>query len=141
MTMLIVDASVAAKWLVKEEFSEAALNLLSPGNQLGAPDFLLLEMDSIIGKWVRRRAIGPGEGSELRNAFHRYPIQYTSFVPLLDSAFAISIDTGQSIYDCLYVALATLLNHSMVTADRRLYDSLKGNVFGHHVGWIEDLAL
>ena len=139
MSVFIVDASVAAKWFVEEEYGEAALSILDESNQLHAPDFLLLEMDSIICKWTRRGVITPAEGSDLRDALRSYPIQHHPFISFLDPAFAIANQTGQSIYDCLYVALALLLKARMVTADRRLYEGLKKGQFEKHTVWIEDI--
>lgn len=133
MSVFIVDASIAAKWFIEEEHSESALSILDENNQLHAPDFFLLEMDSIICKWSRRGAISPAEGSDLRDSLRQYPIQYHPFLSFLDSAFAIANQTGQSIYDCLYVALAALLKGRMITADRRLYDVLKNSPFKKHV--------
>lgn len=139
MSVFIVDASVVAKWFIKEEHCEAALSILDKRNQLHAPDFLLLEMDSIICKWVRRGAVNPMEGSDIRNALRQYPIQRHSFVSFLDSAFAIANETRQSIYDCLYVALAVLMKGAMVTADKKLYGDLRNGPFGEHVVWVEDI--
>lgn len=139
MSVLIIDASVAAKWFVEEEHSDAALSVLKEGNRLHAPDFLLLEMDSIIGKWIRRSVINHAEGIDLRDALRRYPIQHHPFISFLDPAFTISSQTGQSIYDCLYVALAALLKGRMLTADRRLYDGLRNGPFKKHLIWIEDV--
>lgn len=139
MSVFIVDASVAAKWFIEEEYGEAALSVLDESNQLHAPDFLLLEMDSIICKWTRRGVVTTEEGSGLRDALRQYPIQHHSFVSFLDSAFAISNQTRQSVYDCLYVALAALLKGKMVTADRRLYKGLKNGQFKKHIVWIEDI--
>jgi predicted nucleic acid-binding protein len=118
---------------------EAALSILDKKNQLHAPDFLLLEMDSIICKWVRRCVVTPMEGSNLRSALRQYPLQHHSFVPILDSAFAIATQTRQSIYDCLYVALAALLKGRMVTADRKLCEDLKNGPFKKHVVWVADI--
>ena len=140
MSVFIVDASVAAKWFIEEKYGEAALSVLDESNQLHAPDFLLLEMDSIICKWTRRGIITPAEGSNLRDALRRYPIQHHPFISFLDSAFAIANQTGQSIYDCLYVALAPLLKAKMVTADSRLYGGLANGPFAKYVVWIEELA-
>jgi len=137
VSVFIVDASVAAKWFIEEEHSEAALSVLKEKNRLHAPDFLLLEMDSIICKWTRRGVVTAEEALELRNALRRYPIQHHSFTSFLDPAFAIANHTGQSIYDCLYVALAALLKGRMVTADRRLYDGLRKGRFRKHVVWVE----
>ena len=139
MSVFIVDASVAAKWFIEEEYGEAALSVLEESNQLHAPDFLLLEMDSIICKWTRRGAVTIEEGGDLRDALRQYPIQHHPFASFLDSAFAIANQTGQSIYDCLYVALAALLKGRMVTADRRLYDVLKKGLFKKNIVWIGDI--
>jgi len=139
VSVFIVDASVVAKWFIEEEHSEAALSVLREKNRLHAPDFLFLEMDSIICKWVRRVVITTEEAMELRDALRQYPIQHHSFLSFLDSAFAIANQTGQSIYDCLYVALAALIKARMVTADRRLYDGLGNSKFRKHIVWIEDI--
>ena len=80
-------------------------------------------------------------GSRLRDALRQYPIQHHTFISFLDSAFVIANQTEQSIYDCLYVALAALVKGSMVTADRKLYDILKNGRFKKHVVWVEDVGL
>ena len=140
MSLLIVDASVAAKWFVEEEYGQAALEILDQSNQLHAPDFMLLEIDSIVCKWIRRDVLTAAEGSGLRDALRHYPIEYHPFNSYLDSAFAIAVQTGQSIYDCLYVALASLLEARMVTADRRLYEGLANGPFADYVVWIGEAA-
>jgi len=139
VSIFIVDASVAAKWFVEEEHGEAALSILNEINQLHAPDFLLLEIDSIICKWTRRGIVTPAEGIGVRDALRRYPIQHHPFISFLDSAFAIAHQTGESIYDCLYVALAPLLKARMVTADRRLYEGLKESPFEKYLVWVGDI--
>ncbi len=98
--------------------------LLLIANGLNVPDSLLLEMDSIICKWIRRKAINATEGNGVRNALRQYPIQQHQLTVCLDSAFVIAHQTGQSIYDGLYIALAVLLKGRMVTADGKLYDGL-----------------
>ena len=139
MSVLIVDASIAAKWFIEEEDSEAALSVLDKTNRLHAPDFLLVEMDSIICKWIRRGIVSLLEGNNLRYALRQYPIQHHQLISFLDSTFAIANRTGQSIYDCLYVALAVLIDGRMVTADRKLYDALKNSPFKKHVVWVRDI--
>lgn len=139
MSVLVIDASVAAKWFIEEKQTEAALSVLKESNRLHAPDFLLLEMDSIICKWIRRSAISPTEGTDLRDALRRYPIHHHPFISFLDPAFAISSQTGQSVYDCLYVALAALLEGRMVTADRKLYDGLRNGPFKKYLVRVEDV--
>lgn len=140
MKVWIVDASVAAKWFVEEEYSPDALSVLGDNAQLHAPDFMLLEMDRIITKWIRSGAIVLDEGCDIRGALRQYPVQLHSFPSFLDSAFAIASQTGQSVYDSLYVALAALLKGKMVTANRRLYEALKSSPFKKSVVWIGDIG-
>lgn len=139
MSVYIVDASVVAKWFIEEQYAEAALAVLNETNRLHAPDFLLLEMDSIFCKWLRRANVTPEECAELRETLRQYPIQRHPFVPLLDSAYAVANLTRQSIYDSLYVALAALIDGKMVTADRKLYDGLKNGPFAPNIVWVEDV--
>ncbi len=139
MTLLVVDASVAAKWFVEEENSTAALSVLSEGNRLHAPDFFLLEMDSIFWKWIRRDVITLTEAESLRETLHRYPVTFHPLTPLIEPAFAIANRTGSTVYDSVYVALAALLEGKMVTADRKLYDSLGNSPFAENIIWLEDI--
>lgn len=100
----------------------------------------MLEMDSIICKWVQCGVVTPTEGSDVRDALRQYPLQHHSFVSFLDSAFAIANQTRHSIYDCLYVALAALLKGKTVTADRKLYNDLMNGPFKKHIVWVADIV-
>ncbi len=141
MSTFVVDASVAAKWFVEEEHADSALSVLSERNQLHVPDFFFLEMDNVFCKWIRRGIISATDGADLREAVRRQPVRQHPFALLLDSAFAMANQTGCGLYDCLYVALAVLLDGRMVTADRRLYDGLAGGPFAEHVAWVENVGL
>ena len=139
MNRYVVDASVSAKWFTDETHADAARSMLADDRQLHAPDLLLLEMDSVVCKWIRRGLVSVGEGHDVRAALRRCPVRLHPFLSLLDSAYVLAHETGRSIYDCLYVALAVLLDARVVTADRRLYDGLAGGPVAKHVSWIEEL--
>lgn len=139
MSSCVVDASVAAKWFVREEHTEAAHSLLDERNDLHVPDIFLVETDSFICKWVRRGIMTAVDGGGIRASIRGTSLQFHPFGPLLDSAYAIAAETGQGIYDCLYVALAALVGGPMVAADRRLYDGLAGGLHARHVLRIEDV--
>ncbi|MGD8238180.1 MAG: type II toxin-antitoxin system VapC family toxin [Armatimonadota bacterium] len=139
MSVYVVDASVAAKWFTKEEHTEAAMAVLDPGSDRHAPDFLLLEMDSVFCTWIRHGSVSAPEADDLRARLRQYPIETHPFSSVLDRAYAIANQTRQSVYDCLYVALAAQLAAQMVTADRRLYDAVAGGPFAGHVVWVEDV--
>ena len=139
MSVYVVDASVAAKWFTDEEYSETALTLLDGNHQLHVPDLFMLEMDSIICKWIRRGIITEAEGNEVRSTLSQLPIQKHSFKPLQESAYVMANRTGSSVYDCLYVVLAALLKGRLVTADRQMYDGMAGRPFANHLVWIIDM--
>lgn len=139
MSVFVVDASVAAKWVFFEAYSEDSLRLLAERNRLHTPDFCLLELDNVVCKRIRRGEITRAEGNRIRSALRQFPVQMHSFMPLLDLGYDVAIRTARSLYDCLYVALALLLDGKMVTADRRLYDGLAGGPLSRHVLWVEEL--
>ena len=135
----VVDASVAAKWFLEEDYAREAFRLLTPQNTLHAPDFMLLEIDHVMCKKVRRDELAPEEAEEIRDALEVFPIHRHPFNGLRDRAFAIACSLGRGIYDCLYLALATQLGGKMVTADRKLVEALNGGPFTESVLWIEDV--
>jgi len=118
--------------------TEAALRLLNPQHRLYAPDFFLVEMDNVVCKRVRRGECTAAEGRKVRAALRQVPVQTHPAVALLDPAYEIAIRTDQSLYDCLYVALAMLVKGRMVTADRQFYEALAAGPFAKHELWIED---
>ena len=139
MSILVIDASVAAKWFTEEEYSQEALTLIEGEASLHAPDFFLLEMDNVVCKWTRRGMIAEGEANTVRATLRQVPIQKYPFHATQDSAYTIANQTGRSIYDSLYVALAVLLKCRMVTADRKLYDALANGPLKKHVAWVGDV--
>ncbi len=140
MSSWVVDASVAAKWFLAEEHTDAALRLLDSTHLLHAPKFFALEIDHILVKKIRRGELASEKGTEIREALVRFPIVRHSYASLRDLAFGIACATGRAFYDCLYVALAILLGARMVTADRRLYNALSTTPLAGYLCWVEDFG-
>ncbi len=140
MNIRIVDASVAAKWFAEEQFADDARRLISEDNQLHVPDFFLLEMDNVLVKWIRRGLITEPEGLDVRSILRQLPIYAHPAGELRDFAYSIANKTGCSLYDCLYLALAALLDGQMVTADRRFYEALSTGPFAKHLLWVENIS-
>ncbi len=138
--IVIVDASIAAKWFFGEEYSEVTLNLLDNPFDLHAPEFFFLEMDSILCKRTRRRELSQLEALEIHDEMRSIPIKSYHTSDLQERAFEMALMAGQSIYDCIYLALAEALEGRMVTADRRFFLALQGSPLEDYVLWIEDLA-
>jgi len=139
MTDYVVDASVAAKWFFDEQYSERALALLDDRNRLHAPDFMLVELDSVIIKRIRLGEISPGEGEEVRAGLRKVPLRLHPFIDLLDPAYELAVGTGCSVYDGLYAALAALLGAKVVTADRKLEKAMHDGDLEDNVAWFADL--
>ena len=138
MSVLVVDASVGAKWFFEEEYSTFSTALLDSRHQLHAPDFFRLELDSIICKRIRRCEIGVEEGQHVRDTLRVFPVQYHPVNVLDDAAFELANQTLKSPYDCVYLALALLLDGRMITADRRFYDTLREGSLGAYLCWVSD---
>ena len=124
--MIVVDASVAVKWFVNEEYSDKALKLLNNGNVLHAPDTLKVEVASALRKYFIRGYIGEGHLRESLKILSEIDITYheTSW-DILEYALELSIKNRITIYDAIYVSLSEMLNFGFITADERLHNALK----------------
>jgi predicted nucleic acid-binding protein len=119
--MLVVDASVAVKWLLPEPGRPLARRLLTEGEPLCAPDLLLAEVGNALWKNIRRgMPAGP-----LREAWALLPPSFQRLVPmgeLAAAAFDLALRHDHPVYDCFYVALARRESAPLITADARLAD-------------------
>ena len=133
MKKVVVDASVVAKWFFPEEHSRAAGRLLSRRFQLIAPDLLAAEFGNLTWKRVRRREITPADAASLIKDFLRMPLALVSSGPLLSVALDLAVNTGRTVYDCLYLALALNQDAVFVTADKRLANALSALPLAGHI--------
>lgn len=67
------------------------------------------------------------------------PLQRHSDMRLFRPAYALALETLRSLCDCLYLALAEVVDGKMVTADRKFYDALVKGPYAHQVLWVEEL--
>ena len=117
---ITVDASVAVKWFVAEDYREEARILLGPGISLYAPDLLLAESANAIWKKARRGEIGSAQPFVEGIITLPQVVHFQSSELLLRDATSIALRTGHPVYDSLYIACARLTNSALVTADRTL---------------------
>jgi predicted nucleic acid-binding protein len=114
---IVVDASVALKWVFDEPESEAAVALRR--DDLIAPALWLAEAANAIWRRARIDELSTDEASshlaELLNA----PVASLPIEPHLERALALAMEIGHPTYDCIYLALALHLDTFVVTADRR----------------------
>lgn len=121
MRRLVVDASVALKWLVAEEGSDLAA-ALRPNSELIAPDLLLAEVANALWKKVRRREMEPEDADLAIQLLQRVNVDFRSSRPLVRPALALALarEIDHPVYDCIYLALARAEQCALVTADGRL---------------------
>jgi predicted nucleic acid-binding protein len=115
---LVVDASVAIKWVIEEPGTAEALALRR--YQLAAPDLLVPECANILWKKVRRKELSEAEALLAARLLERAEIDLAPMRPLLELATRLSIALDHPAYDCLYLALAQSIGSAFITADERL---------------------
>ncbi|HSK80576.1 MAG TPA: type II toxin-antitoxin system VapC family toxin [Thermoanaerobaculia bacterium] len=140
MTKLVVDASVAAKWVFPEEHSEAAGRLLTGNRELWAPDLIWAETGNIAWKKHRRGEVSEEAARTILLDFRRFPLQTHPSEKLLAAAWELATGLDRSFYDSLYLALALHQGCFMVTADRRLYNALTNVPVRLPVVWVGDVS-
>jgi predicted nucleic acid-binding protein len=114
---LVVDASVALKWVIDEPGSEAALALFR--HRLLAPDLLVAECSNALWKKVRRRELTADEADLCARLLQAAEIELVPMRALLESATRFALRLDHPAYDCFYLALAESLSCDVVTADAR----------------------
>ncbi|UGX88599.1 type II toxin-antitoxin system VapC family toxin [Phyllobacterium meliloti] len=119
MDTLIIDASIAIKWVVEEEGTEEALKLRGR-YKFAAPDLLVAECANILWKKVQRNELAPDEAQLAARLLQRADIELISMRGLLEEAAMLAILLGHPAYDCIYLALAKQRQYRFVTADQRL---------------------
>lgn len=139
MTRYVVDASVGIKWFLPEIHSEPAGRLSSLKASLHVPAFFHLEIGNVLSKRIRRNELTPEEGEAILKELQRVPLQKHSNERLMKPAFALATETRRSFYDCLYLALAEVIDAQVVTADRKFCSSLAASRYGKRMLWVEDL--
>lgn len=125
----VVDASVAAKWVIPEAHSDKAIALLDEQQRgvhdLLAPDWLLPEVANVLGKAaVVRGLLSPDEAVQGFAAVLGLPLRLFPSTPLTAQALQLAIAHHKAVYDCLYIALAINQNCQMITADEPIIKDL-----------------
>jgi predicted nucleic acid-binding protein len=125
---LIIDASVAFKWLIDEPGSEAAVEWIGKTSLL-APKLVISDVGNALSKRVRRSEIeGARAGEMLSNLISI--LDYVDEAPHMERALALSVALNHSVYDCVYLALAEALGEPLLTADQKFAAKL-GNLARH----------
>lgn len=116
---IVIDASVALKWVLDEPGREAADALLE--EELIAPALWLLEAANAIWRRSQRGEISAEEAKERLTELHNAPVTTTTIEADLLAAADLASGLAHPVYDCLYLAMAIRENTYVVTADSRFH--------------------
>jgi predicted nucleic acid-binding protein len=125
----VLDSSVAAKWVLREQDSDKA-NALRAGFRLGiheflSPDFFTVEAAHTLTRAERQNRILVGEAKPLLLDILATPPVFVPFQPFMLRAVDISSKMRIGVYDCVYVALAESEQCEFITADDTLVRNLQ----------------
>ncbi|MGV6876407.1 type II toxin-antitoxin system VapC family toxin [Pseudochelatococcus sp. B33] len=119
METLVVDASIAIKWVVEEEGTEAAVDLRTRF-RFAAPELLIPECANILWKKVQRGELTRDETVLAAGLIERSGIDFLPMTGLLEQTTSLAIELSHPAYDCAYLTAALRSGSRFVTADTRL---------------------
>lgn len=125
----VIDTSVGFKWAVREIDSDKAIRLRDDFNnaihELLAPDLFQTEIANALAAAERSGRISPAEAALFFfDVLNNSPVLQPAIL-LLPRAIDMCLKTKQSVYDCLYVALAEKETCDFITADDKLVRNLQ----------------
>lgn len=117
--MIVLDASAAIEWLLQSPTGKKIdKRIFSAGASLHAPHVIDVEVAQVLRRQVREKAMSAERAEEALEdladlPLHRYPHDL-----LLPRVWQLRATL--TAYDAVYVALAELLDASLVTCDAKL---------------------
>jgi predicted nucleic acid-binding protein len=147
--MICIDASVAAKWVFEEEYSQQAVALVDDcrktRQRLVAPALLPIEVSNVIRQRMSRDGLSLADAEAALERFLAFSVAVRPNAPREQEALylralhlAVAHDLP-AVYGSQYLALAETLGCTLWTDDRRLLRLLAHKV--DYLKWIADYPL
>ncbi len=138
---MVVDASLAFKWLVREEHTDKALAILRTWYKKevtpSAPYLMPFEVSNALHRRVIRGELSVEGAAELIENLLTSRVELHHPWNLHGNALEIASRFGQAAaYDAHYLALAESLDCELWTADEKFNQSVRG--YDGRVHWIGD---
>ena len=134
---IVVDASVALKWRLKDEEATAQADallddFLSGSLALLAPTLFDYEIANALYVAVIRDRLTEDDALIALRDFQQYDIQRVPFRELQKQTFKLAYQHRRSAYDSAYMALAQSENLWLYTGDKKL-----ANAVGNALPWVQ----
>jgi predicted nucleic acid-binding protein len=133
---LVVDASVAVRWLFDVLGTTAADALLQSNERLIAPDLVFSEIANAAWKMTMFASLSPEAAAQAVLKSSDFFDEIVASLELKDAALAISLKLRHPAYDCFYLALAEQRDCSLLTADQRLLARCRGTPFAKRIQFL-----
>ena len=138
---IVLDASVAAKWHLRDEqLVDEALTLRDDYGEgrisVAMPDYARYEVASIFSMAWQRGRLSAAAAHRAVADFEALGFAFFADQALILHGMSLAESLGCSFYDALYLALAEEMGTSVVTANERLVRRVQGKT--SHVTWLGD---
>jgi predicted nucleic acid-binding protein len=117
---LVIDASVAAKWVMPEPGADRAASLREADDELIAPSLIAAEIGSAIWKRAMWRELSLTDATHATEAALALLTRLVPMEELTTRALEMAIGLKHPIYDCFYLALAERERAPLICADAAL---------------------
>ena len=137
---LVVDASVAVKWLVAEDGSDMARALATGGDDLHAPRLMACEIANVVWRKARLGEIERNHAGAAMGSVREMPVRWNADETVAADAVRLALALDRPVYDCIYLALAQRIGGALVTADLRFANALGPTEHGDAVVTLAEYA-
>jgi len=129
----VLDTSVVVKWFVSEEDSDKAKIFLKDYEEgkidIVVPSNLYYEATNVF--WLKKQeGFTEEEALDSIEDLMRLDLEAVLSTELLKEGLKLAHRYEIAVYDSIFLALASERDLELVTADRRLYDKVKGDFSG-----------
>ena len=140
---VVVDTSIAVKWVVEEADSREAISLkaswLGHGLQASAPDLLTREFNSALFGKVRAGGMALSEAIDTLARWESLDIVIYDSNPFHRRALELAVFVHHDeIYDLYFLALAESLNCELWTADQRFHRRVNNSTLTSRTRLLKD---
>ncbi len=138
MRTLVVDASVALKWLVLEDMSDVAKELSGTADRLTAPRLIATEIVNALARKTTQGMLTSHQAAYHFNALRQFLPDLIEVDELIEPALENACALRHPIYDLIYLEAARRLDTPLITADRRFTAKIAGTDFARYVTLLSD---
>jgi len=126
---VVIDASAALKWRLRDEEATEGADLLLDDFLAGKLDLLTptlfdYEITNALKTAVVVNRLTEDDALSAMRDFQEYAIERRDFWPIQEAAFRMAYQCQRSVYDSAYLALAQSEGLWFFTGDRRLFNAV-----------------